>query len=129
VHGNVALSRLAGVDVDGVVVGLHVQADLFPLVLSRIGSHLGSVERGDLASDDIGGLDAEVDIVDAKLLVEPANLLLNEGLGDPSSLNDDVLDCSDIALGGILYKLGARPGRGHLPAFICSSFPVNSGAT
>jgi hypothetical protein len=61
-----------------------------------VGSNLGGVEGGDLVGNDIGGLDVEVNIVDAQLLVEPLNLLVNQGLGEPAALLDDGLDGLDL---------------------------------
>ena len=88
----VGLAGSAGVDVDGVVAGLHVKADLFLLVLAGRGSDFGSIQGGDVAGDDLGGLNVEVDIIDAQLLVEPLNLVVNLALGDETSSLDDLLD-------------------------------------
>ncbi|KAI6776717.1 hypothetical protein HG530_000662 [Fusarium avenaceum] len=87
--GDVSLTSNAGVDVDGVVVSLHIESDLLLLILTSEGSNLGGVEGGDVAGDDIRGLKVEVDIIDTKLLIEPLDLLVNLGLWDKaSSLND-----------------------------------------
>lgn len=88
----VADTRLAGVNVDGMIRGLHVESDLLALIFAGGGSHLGSVEGGDVALDGLGGLGLEVDIVDAKVLVEPLDLGIDVVLGDPGALNDQSLD-------------------------------------
>lgn len=89
---NVGSASNTGVDVDGMVVSLHVQSDLLLLVLASEGSNLGGVEGGDVAGDDIGGLKLEVDIINAKVLVEPLNLLINLGFRDVASSPDQRLD-------------------------------------
>jgi len=89
---DVGTASNTGVDVDGVVASLHIQTDLLLLVLASEGSNLGGVERGDVAGDDIRGLKLEVDIIDAKVLVEPLNLLINLGLRDEASSSDQRLD-------------------------------------
>jgi hypothetical protein len=106
-----------------VVLGLHVQADLLALVLAGKGGDLGGVEGGNLAGNDLRGLDVEVNIINAELFVEPADLVLDQRLGDPATAQDDILDC---------YKLEVLASSGaarYVPAFICSTLPVNSGAT
>lgn len=85
----VGLTRLTGVNVDGVVLSLHVEADLLALVLTGESGDLGGIEGGDLSGNDIRALNAEVDIIDAELLVEPVNLLINERLGNPAGLGDN----------------------------------------
>jgi len=82
----VGLTGGTGVDVDSVVIGLHVEADLLLLVLSGIGGDLGSVERGNVAGNDSRGLNVEVDIINAQLLIEPLNLLISLGLWDEAGL-------------------------------------------
>ena len=61
----VADTGLAGVDVDGMVCGLHVESYLLALIFASRRSDLGCVERGDVALDGLGCLGLEVDIVDA----------------------------------------------------------------
>lgn len=91
---NTGPTGLAGVDVDGMVVGLHVETNLLLLVLADRGSHLGGVQRGDLVGDGVGDFDLEVDVINAELFVEPVDLLIDDGLGHPTTLLDDLLDCS-----------------------------------
>ena len=86
---DVGLTRLAGVNVDGVVLSLHVKADLLALVLTGESGDLGGVEGGDLSGNNFRALNAEVDIIDAELLVEPVNLLINESLRNPAGLSDN----------------------------------------
>lgn len=97
---DVGLARLTGVNVDGVVLGLHIEANLLALVLAGVGGDLGGVEGSNLVGNDLGGLDAEVDIIDAELLVEPAGLLVDEGLGDPAIAEDDTADWREILSAG-----------------------------
>jgi hypothetical protein len=90
--GNFGLARSAGVDINGVVVSLHVEANLLLLVLLSGGGHLGSVQRGGMAGYDGGSLNVEVDIINAKLLVKALNLLINLRLGDETSMSNNLLD-------------------------------------
>jgi hypothetical protein len=46
-----------------------------------------------LAGNDIGGFDAEVDIINAELFVEPLDLLVDERFGDPTSTNNELANC------------------------------------
>lgn len=61
----VADAGLAGINVDGMICGLHVESDLLALIFASRRSDLGSVEGGDVALDGLGGLGLEVDIVNA----------------------------------------------------------------
>lgn len=88
----VADTGLAGIDVDGMICGLHVESDLLALIFASRRSDLGGVERGDVALDGLGCLGLEVDIVDAKVLVEPLDLDIDVVLGDPGALDDQSLD-------------------------------------
>lgn len=99
---HVGLTGSASVDVDGVVVGLHIEADLLLLVLSGKGGHLGSVQRRNVTSDDDWSLNGEVDIVDAQLLVEVFYLLIDLRVGDEAGSGDDLLDCWAVSEAGRL---------------------------
>jgi hypothetical protein len=44
--------------------------------------------------NDLRVLDLEVDVVDAEFVVEPANLLVNQGFRDPAAFCDVLLDCA-----------------------------------
>lgn len=90
--GGVGFSRLAGVDVDGMIRGLHIQADLFTPVLARKGGDLGSIKGGDVLGDNFRVLRLEVDIVDAQLVVKPRDLRANERPWDPPRFCDVLLD-------------------------------------
>lgn len=56
------------------------------LVFASMSSNLGRIQRGDMARDDVRGLDTKVDIVDAQLLIEPFDLVLDLGFRDQTSL-------------------------------------------
>lgn len=89
---DVGLAGLGGVDVDSVVLSLHLEADLLTLILAGESGDLGRVQRHDVAGNHLGLLNGEVHIVDAQLVVEPMNLLVDQRLGNPGSLEDDGLD-------------------------------------
>jgi len=72
---------------------LHVQPDLFVLVLAGEGGDLGGVEGCDVVGDGLDGLQLEVDIVNAQLVVEPDGLGVDELLGNPSAFADMCSDC------------------------------------
>ena len=89
---NAGPASFTGVDINGVVTGLHVQTDLLLGILTHRCGYLGSVEGSDLVGNNCGRLNLEVDVVNAKLLVEPVNLVLDNSLGKPSVLLNDFLD-------------------------------------
>lgn len=88
-------TRLAGIDEDGVIGGLFVEANLELLVVTGIRSNLGCVQRMNVTDNTISsqktcktryercnsrirGLGREVHVVDAQLVVEPVGLALDK---------------------------------------------------
>jgi len=92
------LSRFAGIDVDGMVLGLHVKADLLSLVLAGKRRNLGSVQGGNLASNHARLLQVEVYIVNTELFIEKLDLIVDLRGGDQASLLNKFCYCNTSKL-------------------------------
>ena len=73
---------LAGINVDGMVLGLLVQADFELLVVARIGGNLCGVERQNLGDNIVYRLGLEVGIIDSEHVIEPSGFRDDEVTGE-----------------------------------------------
>jgi len=64
-------SRLACINIDGVIRRLHVESDFLSLVLAGKSGNLSGIQRSDMADDSIHRLQFEVNVINSKFVIEP----------------------------------------------------------
>lgn len=87
----------AGIDVDGVILGLLVQTNFDLVVITGEGGDLGGVEGEDVRNDGIDGLGLEVGVIDTQHVVEPIGFGDDKITGEEAFFLEEIHDYTQVS--------------------------------